>query len=91
MHPLDTNIQTHKRAQSSNVNGESQKKAIKLMIGISVVGTLIIDEKEVVWLGDIFWKGSMEFSSHRDFLLHHWCNKKSLWLENSIEPFHINY
>ena len=27
----------------------------------------VITEKEVVWLGDIFWKGSMEFSSHRDF------------------------
>ena len=25
-------------------------------------------EKEVVWLGDILWKGSMEFSSHRGFI-----------------------
>ena len=29
---------------------------------------LLYTEKEVVWLGDIFWKGSMEFSSHRDFI-----------------------
>ena len=43
-------------------------------------------EKEVVWLGDIFWKGSMEFSSHRDFItpnvsaadccLHQWYDYK---------------
>ena len=28
-----------------------------------------IIEKEVVWLGDILWIGSMELSSHRDFIL----------------------
>ena len=37
-------------------------KCVKLAINIDDY------EKEVVWLGDIFWKGSMEFSSHRDFI-----------------------
>ena len=52
---------------------------------------IVIIDKGVVWLGDILWISSMEFSSHRNFIAPNisatemFGTIKFPWLENSIE------